>query len=149
MAKYKFFQAGEKELDQLYELGKQFRQEFRKIFPQVDEDKAYKILDLLFTKGKIICCCIEGQDEIVGSIGFFKSQYWWAERYMYNVQWFYVKPEHRNILVFRNLLDGVKKIAKDGDIFLQIITEMKLDPLFKKFGFTEMGKNWIYKCVTL
>ena len=43
MAKYKFFQAGEKELDQLYELGKQFRQEFRKIFPQVDEDKAYKI----------------------------------------------------------------------------------------------------------
>jgi hypothetical protein len=60
-----------------------------------------------------------------------------------------VKPEHRNILVFRNLLDGVKKIAKDGDIFLQIITEMKLDPLFKKFGFTEMGKNWIYKCVTL
>jgi predicted nucleic acid-binding protein len=49
MAKYKFFQAGEKELDQLYELGKQFRQEFRKIFPQVDEDKAYKILDLLLS----------------------------------------------------------------------------------------------------
>jgi carbon monoxide dehydrogenase subunit G len=51
-------------------------------------------------------------------------------------------PEHRNFTTFRNLLSGVQKIAKDDPINLSITTKLKLDPVLKKLGFDEMGKNW-------
>ena len=61
---------------------------------------------------------------------------------LYNIQFIYVMPEHRNFTTFRNLLSGVQKIAKDDPINLSITTKLKLDPVLKKLGFDEMGKNW-------
>tara|TARA_Y100001937_G_C7095174_1_gene319742 strand:+ start:281 stop:721 length:441 start_codon:yes stop_codon:yes gene_type:complete len=140
---YRFYQADEKDLDELFELGKKFKRELRDLnLPDISESKVFKILDMLLDKGKIICASKNDNQEIIGSVGFYKSQHWWSDKYLYNIQWLYVVPEYRNFIIFRNLIDGVKKIAKDDPIAFSITTKLKLDAVLKKLGFEEMGKNW-------
>jgi hypothetical protein len=40
------------------------------------------------------------------------------------------------------MVDSVKKIAKDLPIVLSINTGLKIDPVFEKLGFQNMGGNW-------
>ena len=146
MDSYKFFQANEKDLDELFELGKKFKRELRgQNLPNLSEEKIFALLDKIIEKGKIICCSKD--EKIIGSVGFFKTVFWYSDNPLYNIQWIYVLPEHRNFTIFRNLINGVKKIAKDDPINLSITTEFKLDPILKKIGFTETGKNWRYNNV--
>ena len=157
MDSYRFYQADEKDLDELFEVGKKFKRELRDLdLPDLSEGKVFKLLDMLLNKGKIICCSLNQENKIIGggyrfynkectiigAVGFYKSQYWWSDAYIYNIQFIYVMPEHRNFTTFRNLLSGVQKIAKDDPINLSITTKLKLDPVLKKLGFDEMGKNW-------
>ena len=143
MDSYRFYQAEEKDLDELFEIGKKFKRELRDLdLPDLSEGKVFKLLDMLLNKGKIICCSKNEDNKIIGAVGFYKSQYWWSDAYIYNIQFIYVVPEHRNFTTFRNLLSGVQKIAKDDPINLYITTKLKLDPVLKKLGFDEMGKNW-------
>ena len=143
MDSYRFYQADEKDLDELFEVGKKFKRELRDLdLPDLSEGKVFKLLDMLLNKGKIICCSLNQEIKIIGAVGFYKSQYWWSDAYIYNIQFIYVMPEHRNFTTFRNLLSGVQKIAKDDPINLSITTKLKLDPVLKKLGFDEMGKNW-------
>ena len=143
MDSYRFYQADEKDLDELFEVGKKFKRELRDLdLPDLSEGKVFKLLDMLLNKGKIICCSLNQENKIIGAAGFYKSQYWWSDAFIYNIQFIYVMPEHRNFTTFRNLLSGVQKIAKDDPINLSITTKLKLDPVLKKLGFDEMGKNW-------
>ena len=143
MDSYRFYQADEKDLDELFEVGKKFKRELRDLnLPDLSEGKVFKLLDMLLNKGKIICCSKNEDNKIIGAVGFYKSQYWGRDAYIYNIQFIYVMPEHRNFTTFRNLLSGVQKIAKDDPINLSITTKLKLDPVLKKLGFDEMGKNW-------
>ncbi len=143
MDSYRFYQAEEKDLDELFEIGKKFKRELRDLdLPDLSESKVFKLLDMLLNKGKIICCSINEEDKIIGAVGFYKSQYWWSDAHIFNIQFIYVLPEHRNFTIFRNLLGGVQKIAKEDPINLSITTKLKLDPVLKKLGFDEMGKNW-------
>ena len=64
---------------------------------------------------------------------------------MYNIQWLYVIPEHRNFKVFKNLIMGVQQIAKDDHINFSITTKLQIDSILQKIGFEEMGKNWRLK----
>ena len=143
MDKYKFYQANEKDLDALYEMLKKFKIELRDLkLPNISEEKLFNTLETLITKGKIICCNINESEKIIGAIAFFKTQHWWSEKILYNIHFVYVLPEHRNFIIFRNLLGSVKKIAKDDPISLSISTKLNIDPVLQKLGFEDMGKNW-------
>jgi hypothetical protein len=141
--KYKFYQANEKDLDALYEMLKKFKIELRNLkLPNISEEKLFNTLETLITKGKIICCNLNESEKIIGAIAFFKTQHWWSEKILYNIHFVYVLPEHRNFIIFRNLLGSVKKIAKDDPISLSISTKLNIDPVLQKLGFEDMGKNW-------
>ena len=57
MDSYRFYQAEEKDLDELFEVGKKFKRELRGLdLPDLSEGKVFKLLDMLLNKGKIICC---------------------------------------------------------------------------------------------
>ena len=143
MDKYKFYQANEKDLDALYEMLKKFKIELRDLkLPNISEEKLFNTLETLITKGKIICCNLNESEKIIGAIAFFKTQHWWSEKILYNIHFVYVLPEHRNFIIFRNLLGSVKKIAKDDPISLSISTKLNIDPVLQKLGFEDMGKNW-------
>ena len=143
MDKYKFYQANEKDLDNVYELLKKLKRDLRDLnLPDISEDKVFKLLDMLITKGKIICCSLNDNDEIIGCIAFYKTTHWWSDTPLYNIHFVYVLPEHRNFIIFRNLLGAVQKIAKKDAINLSISTKLNIDPVLKKLGFEDMGKNW-------
>jgi hypothetical protein len=125
--KYKFYQANEKDLDALYEMLKKFKIELRNLkLPNISEEKLFNTLETLITKGKIICCNLNESEKIIGAIAFFKTQHWWSEKILYNIHFVYVLPEHRNFIIFRNLLGSVKKIAKDDPINLVLKTWEKI-----------------------
>ena len=55
MDSYRFYQANEKDLDNVYELLKKLKRDLRDLnLPDISEDKVFKLLDMLITKGKII-----------------------------------------------------------------------------------------------
>ena len=146
MDNYRFYQANEKDLDNIFELLKKFKRDLRDLnLPDISEDKVFKTLDNLITKGRIICCSLNNNEEIIGCIAFYKTSYWWSDTPLYNIHFVYVLPKYRNFVIFRNLLGGVQKIAKKDHINLSISTQLEIDPVLKKLGFEDMGKNWRFK----
>ena len=143
MDSYRFYQADEKDIDNLFELLKKFKRDLRDLnLPDISEDKVYRSLETLISKGKIICCSFNNSEEINGCIAFYKTSHWWSNTPLYNIHFVYVLPKYRNFVIFRNLLGGVQKIAKKDCINLSISTKLNIDTVLKKLGFEDMGKNW-------
>jgi hypothetical protein len=40
------------------------------------------------------------------------------------------------------MIDSVKKIAKQLPIVIGVTTGLKIDPVFERLGFENMGSNW-------
>ena len=136
-----FFKATDKDLDEVLEFGKKFWRDSRHLdIPKIDEDKAFKSLDLFCQKGVILCA--KEEEKIIGFLGLIKHHYWWSNEIVFNVHWLYVLPEHRNFKVVKTFIDMVKQIAKDEPIYFSVTSEREYDDLFTKFGFKEVGKNW-------
>ena len=62
-----------------------------------------------------------------------------------NIQVIYIKKNFRNFKLVKTIIDSVKKIANGLPIVLSITTGLKIDPVFEKLGFEDMGSNWRLK----
>jgi hypothetical protein len=64
---------------------------------------------------------------------------------MINIQVLYIKKNFRNFKLVKTIINSVKKIAHDLPIVLSVTTGLKIDKVFEKLGFENMGSNWRMK----
>jgi hypothetical protein len=64
---------------------------------------------------------------------------------MINIQVLYIKKQFRNYKLLKTMINSVKKIAKDLPIVLSVTTGLKIDKVFERLGFENMGGNWRLK----
>ena len=73
---------------------------------------------------------------------FHKSEFWFSKGQMINIHVIYIKKNFRNYKLFKTMIDSVKKIAKELPIVIGVTTGLKIDPVFERLGFENMGSNW-------
>ena len=48
----------------------------------------------------------------------------------------------RSYKLLKTMIDSVKKVSDGLPIFLAITTGLKIDAVFKRLGFENLGSNW-------
>ena len=81
----------------------------------------------------------------VGCCIFHKAEYWFSKETFMNIQVIYIKKNFRNFKLVKTIINSVKKIANGIPIVLSITTGLKIDPVFERLGFEDMGSNWRLK----
>jgi len=144
MTSVHLYQAEKKDIENIYDL----LIEFKKIdleglnFPEVDTHKLLKFINTMLQKGKIILLNDLDKDELIGCCIFHKSEFWFSKGQMINIDVFYIKKNFRNYKLLKTMIDSVKKIANKLPIVLGVTTGLKIDPVFKRLGFENLGSNW-------
>ena len=59
-----------------------------------------------------------------------------------NIHIIYIKKNFRNFKLLKTMVDSVKKVADNLPIILSVSTGLKIDAVFEKLGFQDMGSNW-------
>ena len=146
MVSCNFYQAEKKDIKDVFDLLIKFQDDFLDLdYPNIDEDKLKNALHTILQRGKILCVKNLDTNKLLGICIFFKSSYWWSKQETMVIQLIYVVEEFRNYKLMKQLIDSVKKVAKDIPILLSITSKLKADKLFEKLGFENMGNNWRMK----
>lgn len=138
------YQAEKKDLENIYDL----LIEFKKVdleglnFPDVDRSKLFNFIKTMLQKGKIILLNDLDKNELIGCCIFHKQEFWFSKGQMINIDVIYIKKTFRNYKLFKTMIESVKKIAKELPIVLGVTTGLKIDPVFKRIGFENLGSNW-------
>jgi len=111
-------------------------------FPDVDKPKLTKFINTILQKGKIILAKDLDKNELVGCCIFHKSEFWFSKGQIFNIDVIYIKKNFRNYKLLKTMIDSVKKIANKLPIVLGVTTGLKIDPVFKRLGFENLGSNW-------
>ena len=59
-----------------------------------------------------------------------------------NIHVIYIKKNFRSYKLLKTMIDSVKKVSDGLPIFLAITTGLKIDAVFKRLGFENLGSNW-------
>ena len=138
------FQAEKKDFEDGYNLFIQFKNDDLEDLnlPKVDKTKLTTFINTILQKGKIILLKDLDKNILIGCCIFHKAEYWFSKDMFINIQIIYIKKNFRNFKLVKTMVDSVKKIAKELPIVLSVSTGLKIDPVFEKLGFDNMGGNW-------
>ena len=147
MTSIHLFQAEKKDFQDVYDLLIQFKHDELEHLdlPKVDKNKLETFINTIMQKGKIIVLKDLNKNIFVGCCIFHKAEYWFSKETFMNIQVIYIKKNFRNFKLVKTIINSVKKIANGIPIVLSITTGLKIDPVFKKLGFEDMGSNWRFK----
>ena len=73
---------------------------------------------------------------------FYKSELWFSKDQVMNIHVIYIKKNFRNYKLVKTIIESVKKLANGLPIVLGVTTSLKIDPVFQKLGFENVGSNW-------
>ena len=147
MTSIHLFQAEKKDFEDVYDLLIQFKHDELEHLdlPKVDQKKLTIFINTMLQKGKIIILKDLDKNIFIGCCIFHKAEYWFSKEMFMNIQVIYIKKNFRNFKLVKTIIDSVKKIANGLPIVLSITTGLKIDPVFEKLGFEDMGSNWRLK----
>jgi N-acetylglutamate synthase-like GNAT family acetyltransferase len=134
MSSVHLYQAEKKDLQNIYDLLIEFKEVdlIDLKLPDVDKSKLTTFINTILEKGKVILAKDLDKNEF---IGICKGQ-------MINIHIIYIKKNFRSFKLFKTMIDSVKKIAKELPIVIGVSTGLKIDPVFERLGFENMGSNW-------
>ena len=144
MTSVHLFQAEKKDFQDVYDLLIQFKHdELEHInLPNVDKNKLTTFINTMLSKGKIIILKDLDKNMFIGCCIFHKAEYWFSKEMFMNIHIIYIKKNFRNFKLLKTMIDSVKKVADKLPIILSVSTGLKIDPVFEKLGFEDMGSNW-------
>ena len=144
MTSVHLFQAEKKDFEDVYDLLIEFKHDELEHLdlPKVDKQKLTTFINTILQKGKIIILKDLDKNIFIGCCIFHKAEYWFSKEMFMNIQVIYIKKNFRNFKLVKTIIDSVKKIANGLPIVLSITTGLKIDPVFEKLGFEDMGSNW-------
>ncbi len=147
MTSVHLFQAEKKDFEDVYDLLIEFKHDELEHLdlPKVDKQKLTTFINTILQKGKIIILKDLDKNIFIGCCIFHKAEYWFSKEMFMNIQVIYIKKNFRNFKLVKTIIDSVKKIANGLPIVLSITTGLKIDPVFEKLGFEDMGSNWRLK----
>ena len=147
MTSIHLFQAEKKDFQDVYDLLIQFKHDELEHLdlPKVDKNKLETFINTIMQKGKIIVLKDLNKNIFVGCCIFHKAEYWFSKETFMNIQVIYIKKNFRNFKLVKTIINSVKKIANGIPIVLSITTGLKIDPVFERLGFEDMGSNWRFK----
>ncbi len=144
MTSVHLYQAEKKDFQNIYDL----LVEFKEVdlvdlnFPDIDKGKLTTFINTILQKGKIILLKDLDKNELIGCCIFHKSEFWFSKCQMINIHVIYINKNFRSYKLFKTMIDSVKKIAKELPIVIGVTTGLKIDPVFERLGFENMGSNW-------
>ena len=144
MTSIHLFQAEKKDFEDVYDLLIQFKHDELEHLdlPKIDQNKLTTFINTMLQKGKIIILKDLDKNIIVGCCIFHKAEYWFSKEMFMNIHIIYIKKNFRNFKLLKTMVDSVKKVADKLPIILSVSTGLKIDPVFEKLGFEDMGSNW-------
>ena len=147
MTSIHLFQAEKKDFEDVYNLLIEFKHDELEHLdlPKVDKQKLTTFINTILQKGKIIILKDLDKNIFIGCCIFHKAEYWFSKEMFMNIQVIYIKKNFRNFKLVKTIIDSVKKIANGLPTVLSITTGLKIDPVFEKLGFEDMGSNWRLK----
>ena len=144
MTSVHLYQAEKKDFQDVYDLLIQFKHDDLEHLdlPKVDQKKLTIFINTMLQKGKIIILKDLDKNIFVGCCIFHKAEYWFSKEMFMNIQIIYIKKNFRNFKLLKTMVDSVKKVADNLPIILSVSTGLKIDAVFEKLGFQDMGSNW-------
>ena len=144
MSSVHLYQAEKKDLQNIYDLLIEFKEVdlIDLKLPDVDKSKLTTFINTILEKGKVILAKDLDKNEFIGICMFHKSEFWFSKGQMINIHIIYIKKNFRSFKLFKTMIDSVKKIAKELPIVIGVTTGLKIDPVFERLGFENMGSNW-------
>ena len=144
MTSIHLFQAEKKDFQDVYDLLIQFKHDDLEHLdlPKVDQKKLTTFINTILEKGKIIILKDLDKNIFVGCCIFHKAEYWFSKDMFMNIHIIYIKKNFRNFKLLKTMIDSVKKVADNLPIILSVSTGLKIDAVFEKLGFQDMGSNW-------
>tara|TARA_Y100000114_G_scaffold127179_1_gene123735 strand:+ start:43 stop:486 length:444 start_codon:yes stop_codon:yes gene_type:complete len=144
MTSIHLFQAEKKDFENVYDLLIQFKHDELEHLhlPKVDKNKLTIFINTMLQKGKIIILKDLDKNIFVGCCIFHKAEYWFSKEMFMNIHIIYIKKNFRNFKLLKTMIDSVKKVADNLPIILSVSTGLKIDAVFEKLGFQDMGSNW-------
>ena len=148
MASFHFYEATNKNLDEIFEILNDFEKEAPALdYPHIHRAKMKQTLMMFLQKGKIILIKDLDKNKIVGLTIFLFTEYLWSKEQLLSIQVIYILKEYRSLNLFNQTMDIVKNQAKGRDIHLSISTKLMADKLLDRYGFEKMGGLWRYSNV--
>ena len=144
MTSIHLFQAEKKDFEDVYDLLIQFKHDELEHLdlPKIDQNKLTTFINTMLQKGKIIILKDLDKNIFVGCCIFHKAEYWFSKEMFMNIHIIYIKKNFRNFKLLKTMVDSVKKVADNLPIILSVSTGLKIDAVFEKLGFQDMGSNW-------
>ena len=144
MTSIHLFQAEKKDFEDVYDLLIQFKHDELEHLdlPKIDQNKLTIFINTMLQKGKIIILKDLDKNIFVGCCIFHKAEYWFSKEMFMNIHIIYIKKNFRNFKLLKTMVDSVKKVADNLPIILSVSTGLKIDAVFEKLGFQDMGSNW-------
>ena len=135
MTSVHLYQAEKKDFDNVYDLLIEFKHDEldHLDLPNVDRVKLTSFINTVLKKGKIILLKDLDKEMIVGCCIFHKAEFWFSKQMMINIQVLYIKKHFRNYKLLKTMID------------LSVTTGLKIDKVFERLGFENMGGNWRLK----
>ena len=148
MASFHFYEATNKNLDEIFEILNEFEKEAPALdYPHINRPKMKQTLMMFLEKGKIILIKDLDKNKIVGITIFLFNEYLWSREQLLSVQVIYILKEYRSFKLFNQTMDIIKNQAKGRHIHLTISTRLMADKLLDRYGFEKLGGLWRYSDV--
>jgi len=146
MSSYHFYEAKNKDSDEIFEILKNFEKEVEELnYPKVDNDKLKSRIFYFIEHGKILMVKNLDKNKLIGVSVMHNTEYLWSKENILNVQVIYVLPEYRSLEIFNNIMKIIKTQANEKAIHLSISTKLIASKLLERVGFEQMGGIWRMK----
>ena len=146
MSSYHFYEAKNKDTDEIFEILKNFEKEVEELnYPKVDNDKLKSRIFYFIEHGKILMVKNLDKNKLIGVSVMHNTEYLWSKENILNVQVIYVLPEYRSLEIFNNIMKIIKTQANEKAIHLSISTKLIASKLLERVGFEQMGGIWRMK----
>lgn len=113
-------------------------------FPKPSVEKVAEFVYTQWTQTPILVYKDEKTKEILGMIGLMVDEPWWSGTKVLTDYMFFVKPEHRNYKITKELMNGARDLARINGIPMisHMISENRTESklrMFEKSGFRQSG----------
>ena len=140
---YHFYDAQKTDLEEIFQILYEFEKEAPALeYPNIDRTKMKDTLMKFIDRGKIILIKNLDEDKIIGIAIFIFTEYQWSREQLLSIQTIYILPEYRSFKLFNQIMDIIKKQAKNRTINFPISSRLMADKLMERYGFEKMGTIW-------
>tara|TARA_R100000808_G_C2122583_1_gene133558 strand:+ start:471 stop:923 length:453 start_codon:yes stop_codon:yes gene_type:complete len=140
---YHFYDAQKTNLEEIFQILYEFEKEAPALeYPNIDRTKMKDTLMKFIDRGKIILIKNLDEDKIIGIAIFIFTEYQWSREQLLSIQTIYILPEYRSFKLFNQIMDIIKKQAKNRTINFPISSRLMADKLMERYGFEKMGTIW-------